>query len=94
MGERRLIEITSEVCRLKSALDTMSYISTFNESDIYLLLKYAGSSRYRGLGLGEAIFAFSRDYLASKGIVVEYSADQFEGQVNIDGDKYRIVMAS
>lgn len=71
MGERRLIEITSTINKMEGPLNAMVYVSSLNSSDIYLLLKYVGSSKYKGLSFIEALIAFSNDYLKSKNVMVE-----------------------
>ena len=74
MGERRLIEITSTIKGVDSPLGAIGYVTSLNESDIYLLLKYLGSSKYRGMTFLNALFAFSNDYLISKNLLFEESS--------------------
>jgi len=70
MGERRLIEITTVMCNLEEKITPMEYLTTLKESEIYLFLKYVGSSKYDGMELSKAIIEFSKDYLKSKNIII------------------------
>lgn len=73
MGERRLIEITTEICKANEPLWIIGYVSSLTPSDLYLLFKYLQSSTYSGLNVYTALYNFSCDYLKSKGIVLEES---------------------
>lgn len=73
MGEERLIEITSEISKSEGPLWTMGYVTSLHTSEIYLLFKYVGSSKYNGLNVCDALFAFANDYLRSKGLLTESS---------------------
>ena len=77
MGEERLIEITSEICRNDDPLWTMNYVASLGESDIYLLFKYISSSTYSGFNVYDALYNFSCDYLASKDIAVKVNRVEF-----------------
>lgn len=77
MGEERLIEITSEICKTNDPLWTMNYVASLGESDIYLLFKYISSSTYAGLNVYDALYNFSYDYLTSKDIVVSVDNAKF-----------------
>ena len=93
MGERRLIEITSKICRIGSPVEVMAYLATLNESDIYLFLKYANSSKYKELDLSRSLLAFSYDYLKNKGIYVFAAGVNGKKEMNTSiYDTYRIVM--
>ena len=71
MGERRLIEISRIICNLDDNITPMDYLTTLKESEIYLFLKYVGSSKYNGMELQKAIVEFSKDYLTSKNVTIK-----------------------
>lgn len=77
MGEDRLIEITTEICKTSDPLWTMNYVASLGESDIYLLFKYVNSSTYSGLNVYDALYKFSYDYLVSKDIIVPSNNVEF-----------------
>ena len=87
MSEKRLIEITTEICKSKDPLWLMGYIASLNSSDIYLLLRYVSGSKYKEMNLYDALSQFSSSYLKSKDIVLETEEVSFkEGQT--DGESY------
>ena len=70
MGEKRLIEITTEICRTDDPIWVMYYVASLGESDINLLFKYIKSSKYSGCNVYDSLYKFSCDYLLSKGVIV------------------------
>jgi len=78
MGERRLIEITSTISNMDGPLNTMVYVTSLNSSDVYLLLKYVGTSKYRNLSFIDALICFSNDYLKSKNVMSDETDIELE----------------
>ena len=86
MGEERLIEITTEICRTDDPIWTMNYVASLGASDIYLLFKYVNSSKYSGCNVYDALYNFSCDYLASKDIIVTVNHVDFLSNIFSDND--------
>ena len=75
MGVNRLIEITTKMKEIDGPVGVMGVLTSLNDSDMYLFMRYIKSSRYEGMSLWEAILAFSNDYLNSKKIVEEVNEE-------------------
>ena len=81
MGEKRLIEIANAINNADSGLSVMLYVTNLESSDVYLLLKYISTSKYKDMNLLSALVCFSRDYLKSKGIYEAPKHNEFEEQL-------------
>ena len=66
MGERRLMEITSAISNIDNPVSAMLYITSLSDSDIYLLLRCVGGSKYKKMNFGEGLISFSKNYVDSK----------------------------
>lgn len=71
MGDRRLTEITSKISNMEDVLDAMQYITTLSDSDVYLLLRCVGGSKYNKMNFGEGLMSFSKNYIEMKRIAAE-----------------------
>lgn len=70
MSDERLFEITSEISKTDDPLWIMVYVTSLSVSEICMFLKLVGNSKYCNLNIYESIFAFSYDYVKSRGVMI------------------------
>ena len=84
MGEERLVQITSDIIRLDGPLGRAAYLSSMQESDRHLLLRYIVGSKYKNMNVLNAILAFSYEYLKSKDML---SIDDIKNYSFLESEK-------
>lgn len=91
LEEKRLIEITSEICKTDDLLWTMGYISTLDRGDIDLLFREIDLyTSKNAMSFYDSLVSFSKNYLKQRGIVIEpqvanfpsYFGKNYEGGVS------------
>lgn len=86
--EERILDIVSAISELDGPLAVLGYLTTLQESEMYLFLNYVKGSKYGKYNFYDGIKLFSQDYIRNKKAKEESIALKEFGFMSGDSDYF------